>query len=212
MHRFIWYIHLFATNMKTLRPLVSWMLLCVPLLAQSAQPGSNETVLRKGSSEWGVFVVGGTGFNKRSSTQNIGIGGRWGHVWTDDMGKGWYRGNFETKTEIIPFQAYLQPPENAYGIEMKPLALIWNFTGNRTVKPFFELSGALLVTNRDVPVNTNNVNFTPQGGMGFHFFTKRNQALTLQGMYKHVSNAGLDHRNSGINASVQFVLGYTWFR
>jgi hypothetical protein len=49
--------------------------------------------------------------------------------------------------------------------------------------------------------------------MGFHFFTgKPKRAITLQGMYKHVSNSGLDRRNSGINASLQFVLGYTWFR
>lgn len=181
--------------------------------AQTRTIAENEAVLRKGSSEWGVFVGGGTGFGKRSSTQNVFIGGRWGRVWTSDIGNGWYRGNFETKIEVIPFQAYLQPPVNAYGIEIKPAVLIWNFTGNRKVKPFFELSGGLLITNNDVPVNTNNVNFTPQGGMGFHFFTgKPKRAITLQGMYKHVSNSGLDRRNSGINASLQFVLGYTWFR
>jgi len=195
--------------MNTLRSLACFVLLCA---AASAQSAPNETVLRKGSNEWGVFVQGGTGFGKRSSTQHVGIGGRWGHVWTNDKGKGWYRGNFETKTEIIPFEAYLQPPVNAYGIELKPLTLIWNFTGNKRVKPFFELRGGLLITNHDVPVNTNSVNFTPQGGMGFHFFTKPNRAITLQGMYKHVSNAGLDRRNSGINASLQLVLGYTWFR
>jgi lipid A 3-O-deacylase len=181
--------------------------------AQTGTIAENEAVLRKGSSEWGVFVGGGTGFGKRSSTQNVFVGGRWGRVWTNDIGNGWYRGNFETKIEVIPFQAYLQPPVNAYGIEIKPTVLIWNFTGNRKVKPFFELSGGLLITNNDIPVNTNNVNFTPQGGMGFHFFTgKPKRAITLQGMYKHVSNSGLDRRNSGINASLQFVLGYTWFR
>jgi hypothetical protein len=174
------------------------LLLCLVLSSSFAAAQEGTGVLRKGSSEWGVFVVGGSGFGKRSSTQNIGIGGRWGHAWTNDIGKSWYRGNFETKIEIIPFQAYLQPPVN--------------FTGNRRVKPFFELSGGLLISNHDIPVNTNTVNFTPQGGMGFHIFAKSNRAITLQGMYKHVSNAGLENRNSGINASVQFVLGYTWFR
>jgi lipid A 3-O-deacylase len=194
--------------MNTLRSLV-----CLMLLSVAASAQSNDTALRKGSSEWGVFVQGGTGFGKRSSTQHIGVGGRWGRVWTNDIGKGWWRGNFETKTEIVPFEAYLQPPVNAYGVELKPLVLIWNFSGNRKVKPFFELSGGLLLTNHDIPLNTNSVNFTPQGGMGFHFFTGApKRAITFQAMYKHVSNAGLDHRNSGINASLQFVLGYTWFR
>jgi lipid A 3-O-deacylase len=200
-------IHFHPGDPRLLRALVCLFLLSSVSFAQEVSG-----VLRKGSSEWGVFVVGGTGFGKRSSTQNIGVGGRWGKVWTNDIGNGWYRGNFETKIEIIPFQAYLQPPVNAYGVEVKPGALIWNFTGNRRVKPFFELSGGLLITNHDVPVNTNHVNFTPQGGMGFHVFTGRNRAWTFQGMYKHVSNAGLDRRNSGINASLQFVLGYTWFK
>jgi hypothetical protein len=182
-----------------------------------AQAGSKamaegEGVLRKGSSEWAVFVGGGTGVGKRSSTQNVLFGGRWGRVWTNDIGKSWFRGNFETKAEVIPFEVYFQPFGNAYGVELKPAELIWNFTGNGRVKPFFELGGGLLITNHDVPVNTNNVNFTPQGGVGLHFFCGRHRAITLQGMYKHVSNAGLDHRNSGINASVQFILGYTWFR
>jgi lipid A 3-O-deacylase len=190
-----------------------FLLSCLSFGQSPSNPGfGNEGVLRRGSSEWGVFVGGGTGFGKRSSTQHFLVGGRWGRVWTDNIGKSWFRGNFETKVEVMPFVAYFQPPVNAYGIEIKPASLIWNFSGNHRVKPFFELSGGLLITNHDIPVNTNNVNFTPQGGMGFHFFTKPGRALTFQGSYKHVSNAGLDPHNSGINGSLQLILGYTWFR
>jgi len=184
------------------------LLLCsVPLLAQE-----NTQVLQKGQSEWGVFTAGGNGVGKRSSTHFFYVGGRYGRVLTGDHLSGPLRGNFEVRMELIPFEAVFQPPQNAWGGEFRPLVLIWNFKGNKTVKPYFNLGGGLLITNRDVPVNTNNVNFTPQGGMGFHFFTTSKRAITIEGKYVHVSNAGLDRRNSGINASFHFTLGYTWFK
>ena len=168
-------------------------------------------VLEKGASEWGAFVGGGTGFGKRSGTQFAFVGGRWGRVLTAEHGPGWLRGNFEYKIAVFPFVAFLQPPVNSYGVEFKPVNLAWNFRGNRRVKPYVELGGGLLLTTHDIPVNTNNVNFSPQGGAGFHFFTAARRAITLETFYKHVSNAGLERRNAGINAALQLTLGYTWF-
>jgi len=78
--------------------------------------------------------------------------------------------------------------------------------------PFFEIGGGALFTGQDVPAGTNNFNFTPQGGVGVHFLVKPKQAITFTGKYMHVSNAGIADANSGINASIQFVLGYTWFK
>jgi lipid A 3-O-deacylase len=173
----------------------------------------SEDVLAKGHIEWGVYTGIAQGFGKRSGTHVFMIGGRYGRVLTGDHGPGWLRGNFEIRTDILPFVGVWQQGDNAFGGELRPLTLVWNFKGNRTVKPFFELGGGLLVTNNDVPRNTNNVNFTPQGGPGFHFYTKdRHHAWTLQTKYQHISNAGLDRRNSGVNAALQLTIGYTWFR
>lgn len=139
-------------------------------------------------------------------------GGRYGRVLTPELFRGPLRGNIEYVFDAVPIFVFFQPPQNAIGGGFNPLILKWNFTSGKKIVPFMEAGGGVLFTNRDVPVYTNHVNFTPQGGFGFHYLTRANRAITLTGKYLHVSNAGLERRNSGINASIQFVVGYTWLR
>lgn len=42
-------------------------------------------------------------------------------------------------------------------------------------------------------------NFISTGAVGAHIFFKENVALTLEGRYRHLSNASIDDPNSGIN-------------
>ena len=192
-----------------MRKIVAFCLLLCSTLAFA----QSEEVLTKGHSEWAVFVGGAQGFGKRSGTHVMYSGMRYGRVLTGEHLGSFLRGNFEARVEFVPFFQVWQDGKDATGGEFKPLTLVWNFKGNRTVKPFFELGGGLLVTNHDVPLNTNNVNFTPQGGPGFHFYLPDHRhAITLQTKYMHISNAGLDRKNSGVNATLQLTVGYTWFR
>ncbi len=43
-------------------------------------------------------------------------------------------------------------------------------------------------------------NFTEQGGIGMHYFFRKNLGLTLEGRIRHLSNAGIDQPNHGINS------------
>jgi lipid A 3-O-deacylase len=168
--------------------------------------------LHPGATQWELFVDAGNGVGKRSSTHIFFAGGRWGMVLTPQLLHGPLRGNLEFAVDVLPGVAVFEPPVNAFGAGFTPVILKWNFTSGRRLAPYFELGGGLLFTNHDVPANTNNVNFTPQGGFGVHFFTAPKRAITFSAKYIHVSNAGLERRNSGINASFHALLGYTWFR
>ncbi len=174
--------------------------------------GSESEPLHEGANEFAAFVGGGNGFGKRSSTDFFYAGGRWGKVLTDDRLSGWLRGNFEFALEVMPFYSVFQEGENAFGAGFTPVILTWNFLGTKKVKPFADIGGGLLFTNHDVPTNTNNLNFTPQGGFGIHYLTTPHRAITGEIKYLHVSNASLANQNSGINASIQFTIGYTWFK
>jgi hypothetical protein len=55
-------------------------------------------------------------------------------------------------------------------------------------------------------------NFTPQFGVGVHYFTRANRSIDLGANAIHVSSASLGDKNPGINASVQFTLGYSWWK
>jgi len=173
------------------------------------------TIVGKGAWEWGGWVQGGTGVGKRSSTDFIFFGARGGRVLTSEHLPGFLRGTFELAAEVIPFEHVKQPlaGTSTNGMGFNPVILKWNFTSGKRIIPYAEIAGGILVTGQDVPPGTNTLNFTPQGGMGFHFLRdKKKQAVTAAIKYLHVSNAGLANGNSGINAAVVYTLGYTWFR
>ncbi|HET8667379.1 MAG TPA: acyloxyacyl hydrolase [Terriglobales bacterium] len=200
-----------------------------------AQDYAHET-LTKGSIEIGPWVGGGTGVGIRTDWHFFNAGVRVGKVLTSEIGSGALRGNFEFAGDIIPVYLVMQPQsigvpvptvqgktaiayfltgkrETVYGYSFNPVVLTWNFTRGRKVVPFFSAEGGLLVTRKDVPFpDTDHVNFTPGGAFGAHFFLKNRQAITLSGHVTHISNASLGEHNPGINASIQFRLGYTWFK
>ncbi len=110
---------------------------------------------------------------------------------------------------------------------MTPIILRWNFARRGRLTPWVQGAGGLLWTNHKYPaygdttVNIHNNgpngdasvwNFTPQGGIGMHYFTRKDRSLDFSANAVHISSASLGDRNPGVNASVQFSVGYTWWK
>jgi lipid A 3-O-deacylase len=113
------------------------------------------------------------------------------------------------------------------GVTVTPIILRWNFTGNRRFAPWVQGAGGLLWTNHKYPafgspvLNLGNDgpgteasvwNFTPQGGVGIHYFVHPNRSIDLSANAVHISSASLGDKNPGVNASVQFSVGYSWWK
>lgn len=113
------------------------------------------------------------------------------------------------------------------GASITPIILRWNFTGTRRVSFWAQGAGGLLWTNHKYPAfggapyNLQNDgpnadasvwNFTPQGGIGVHYFVKPRRSIDLGANAIHISSASLGDRNPGVNASVQFTIGYSWWK
>jgi len=114
-----------------------------------------------------------------------------------------------------------------HGIQVVPVILRWNFARRGRVVPWAQAAGGLLWTNHKYPAygdttsnyNTNGpngeasvFNFTPQGGIGVHYFTSRSRSIDLSANGVHTSSASLGDRNPGVNAGVQLSIGYTWWK
>ena len=112
------------------------------------------------------------------------------------------------------------------GVSITPAIFRWNFAGSRRVTPWFQGAGGLLWTNHKYPAygsptlslqqdGTNGDasvwNFTPQGGVGVHVFLSPTRSLDVGANGVHISSASLGDRNPGVNASVQFSVGYSWW-
>jgi lipid A 3-O-deacylase len=113
------------------------------------------------------------------------------------------------------------------GMTITPVIFRWNFAGKHRITPWAQAAGGLLWTNHKYPAfgglpltPTNDGpnadasvwNFTPQGGVGLHYFVRPNRSLDFSANGVHISSASLGDRNPGVNASVQFSLGYTWWK
>jgi hypothetical protein len=192
------------------------------------------------SFEIGPLVQGGFGLTEdRNDFKFLMVGVHAGKVLTGNLGHGPLRGNFEYAVEAFPFwQSYTPkfqrpfctnppgtPPQctalytvggTFTGASITPIIFRWNLAGTRHFSFWGQAAGGVLWTNHKYPAfggppyNSQNDgpnadasvwNFTPQGGIGVHYFN---------GI--HISSASLGDRNPGVNASVQFSLGYTWWK
>ena len=176
------------------------LLLCCNLCGQEVGKGSREIEF---FAQGGHSVSGG-----RGDTGVFDAGVRYGFG-LFRLG----RGSLQYELEAIPIYFLAQPGNNAYGVSFTPFDVKYNFRRNahRTI-PFLELGGGVLFTNNDVPQGTNNVNFTPQAGIGVHVpFGTQGYHATLAFKYVHISNAGLSVPNPGVN-TIQFRFGVGKFK
>lgn len=115
------------------------------------------------------------------------------------------------------------------GVSVTPIILRWNLTHGKNWMPWVQGAGGLVWTNHKFPgfpgpgtaVNLNNngpyadtsvFNFTPQFGVGTHYFVKPGRSVDFSANAVHISSSSLGDKNPGVNASIQLTLGYTWWK
>jgi lipid A 3-O-deacylase len=125
------------------------------------------------------------------------------------------------------------------GLSITPDVMRWNFAGTPHWSPWIQGAGGLVWTNHKYPAfggppayppgsivqtpgssignngsndNTSVWNFTPQFGVGTHYFVRQNRSFDFGANAIHISSASLGDKNPGVNASVQFTLGYSWWK
>jgi hypothetical protein len=165
----------------------------------------------QGATEVQVWTAGGHSVaGGRGDTGIWNAGLRYGWVLTGPHGPGFLVGRFEYVIEAVPAYLIFQPTNTAYGVGLNPLNLKWNFATRGSVVPYLELSGGTLFSTRSVPAGTSSVNFTSAAAFGTHFLGQK-YAWTVEARYLHISNAGLERLNPGINSvEVRLGIGKFW--
>lgn len=126
------------------------------------------------------------------------------------------------------------------GASLTPIILRWNLTSGKRWMPWIQGAGGVLWTNHKYPAfgeplppagstaygpngqdllsedgpntETSVWNFTPQFGVGAHYFLKPKRSIDFAANAVHISSASLGDKNPGVNASVQVSIGYTWWK
>jgi lipid A 3-O-deacylase len=83
--------------------------------------------------------------------------------------------------------------------------------------PWVQFGSGLLWTTSPFPQGTGHPAATPAGlisqvDFGENISTRKNQNLNLAVKVVHISSAGLGEYNPGVNVTVQFSLGYSWWK
>ena len=109
------------------------------------------------------------------------------------------------------------------GASITPVIFRWNFLPrSRRFQPWFQAAGGLVYTTHKFPPDvlvphgtpggTSVWNFSPQGGVGVHYFLRNRRSIDLGVNAVHISSASLGDRNPGVNASIQVQAGYTFWK
>jgi lipid A 3-O-deacylase len=124
----------------------------------------------------------------------------------------------------IPVDCYVPVGGGTFtGVSLTPVIFRWNFlTRSSRIQSWFQGAGGLIYTTHKYPPDVQVVhgtpggtsvwNFTPQGGVGVHYFLRSRRSIDLAVNAVHVSSASLGDRNPGVNASLQVQVGYTWWK
>jgi hypothetical protein len=183
------------------------------------------------------WVHGNSGIARSVELNLYNAGFAGGKVLTSFYGPSLLRGRAEAVVEIMPFWLGDYPkqtqtlcfsatdcnwvtrwgPYQRHGVSVTPALVRWNFTKIETnrIVPWAQLGGGVLWTNHTFPLlsgKTGNINFTPQVGIGESSFVRRNQSLDFGVKAVYITNAGLGESGTGVNVTLQFGVGYSWWK
>jgi len=106
--------------------------------------------------------------------------------------------------QLEPYISYISSPKNNVETGTSFLLKAGFLPQTSKFQPFVLGGVGMCYMTQHTIEQSTQFNFIEQLGFGMHYFFKPNIAFTVEGRYRHLSNAGIDHPNTGINT--QFVL------
>jgi opacity protein-like surface antigen len=126
--------------------------------------------------------------------------------------KFFFQGNFEAVLEITYANVTNGPGNYLAGAGVM---IRYNVVyPDMIIKPFIQVGGGIVLTdvykNRSQELIGQSYQFDLRLSVGIRFPVARNWSIDFEGIYNHISNAGLSERNDGVNAG-GVLIGVTYF-
>jgi len=102
--------------------------------------------------------------------------------------------------QLEPFVSYVYKPEDNFEVGLA-FFFKYNFFRNKKISPYIKGGSGIIYISQDTYEQSTNFNFVDQICGGIKFSFKKN-IIFLEYRYRHISNAGIDHPNSGINSNL----------
>jgi len=111
--------------------------------------------------------------------------------------------------QIEPFIAPIASPDANVEVGNAFMLKIGVLPETSRFQPYIKAGAGMLYMTQHTLEQSTQFNFLEQGAVGAHFYINKNWAITGDVRYRHVSNAGIDKPNSGIN-TLFYLLGATY--
>jgi lipid A 3-O-deacylase len=133
----------------------------------------------------------------------------WMMTLTNPITDGWYQGHVSIGAEMVYLQ--FREPILTHGIGFTP-KIKYTFVALDQIRPYVEFAGGPFWTDLGgrIPEQANEVNFVVTGGVGVSWFITPQVALNAGYRFHHISNAGTQYPNLGLNASLPFC-GFSFY-
>jgi len=162
------------------------------------------------SAGYGFAVPAGETTGELADVEYVYVVPRWSIGLSDPLGgDAWYRGN----VELVAEGALLFAVEPDDGFAGGITAMVrYNFLPAGRLIPFVQGGAGILFLdlNLEDAGRADDFSFSPQAGVGIHYFFSGRTAFTGEWRWHHISNANIDEPNRGINSSL-FLVGVTTF-
>lgn len=187
------------------------VLLLMPLNKSAAEETG---VFPAGTSEFSFqmgYGITHRGFGMtQTEVQTVDFIGRFGYFLSDEIGAGWYRGQFEHVLEL-PLHLAVDPKVRT--MTGGNVLAKWNLTGlkERGILPYLFAGGGVLFVDLGLHSMGSKLDFSYGGGTGVQYFMRDDMALSAEYRYHHISNASTADPNEPLNSS-KFLVGISLFR
>lgn len=116
------------------------------------------------------------------------------------------RGNVELRGELFGGHQ-IEPSRYVAGLTP---ALRYHFATGTPLVPFVQAGAGVSMTDIRGPDLSTKFEFNLMAGVGLNYFVAEQTSLSLEYRLFHLSNAGIDSPNTGVNSHV-FFLGISWW-
>lgn len=180
------------------------------LSSESIWKTSKGNGFKEDTVQWGVSAGGAKGVNLLGSQVehdfilgNVNAGWIFTDVVCPDH---WWGGNWELRGELFG-GGQIDP--SRYVIGLTP-ALRYHFATGTPFVPFFQAGAGVSATDVRGPDLSTDFEFNLMIGGGVNYFITDNVALGLEYRLFHLSNAGIESPNTGVNSHA-ILAGVSWW-
>jgi len=180
---------------------IGLMAICPALQAADEGPLS-----QKGTKQFGINMGYGYSFCTNRDIRFVDAYPYFGYVFTDPVGKGWYRGTGEGIVEGA--FSYIYKGQKSYKAGINLIGRYNLLAHSENWRPYVQMGVGFIGTNLSMDGFSSNFNFMPNIASGIQYFWDPCNAINFEWRYEHLSNGGIKMPNVGVNIST-LLIGYS---